>query len=169
MTAKKETEKKPHWLNQSDAAKSCGISVQAFVKWGVKPVSKIGRESFYTIADILKNRLDHQAENLKEAYADTDASELERERIRLTRAQADSLELKNEIARGEVAPIDLLTFTASSAGTQIAAILGSVPLNIKRQIPRLTSTEIETIKREIVKAQNVAAQITIDFDELDEK
>ena len=169
MTAKKAIEKQAHWLNQSDAAKSCGISVQAFVKWGVKPVTKIGRESFYVIADILKNRLDHQAENLKEAYEDTDASELERERIRLTRAQADSLELKNEIARGEVAPIELLTFTASNAGTQIAAILGSVPLNIKRQIPRLTSTEIETIKREIVKAQNVAAQITIDFDELDEK
>ena len=162
-------EKQDHWINQSTAAKSLGVSCQAFVKWGVKPVAKIGRENFYLVSDILTNRLERQAENFKSDFNDFDASELEKERIRLTRAQADSLELKNEIARGEVAPIELLTFAASNGATQIAAILGSVPLNIKRQIPRLTSNEIDIIKREIVKAQNTAAKIKIDFDAYDSK
>lgn len=161
---KQEVEKQSHWMNQTQAAKSCGISTQAFVKWSVKPVAKIGRENFYTFRDILDNRLAHQAENHNSSYEDSDGGELERERIRLTRAQAENLELKNEIARSEVAPIELLTHAISNGATQIAAILGSAPLNIKRQIPRLTATEIETIKREIVKAQNAAAHITIDFD-----
>lgn len=157
-------EKQDHWLNKSQAAKSIGIAARSFSDWNVKPVARIGREVFYTFKDILDNRLAHQAENLSQAYSDPDASELERERIRLTRAQAENLELKNEIARSEVAPIELLTHAVSNGATQIAAILGSAPLNIKRQIPRLTATEIETIKREIVKAQNAAAHITIDFD-----
>lgn len=157
-------EKQGHWLNQNQIARSIGISARAFSDWNIKPVAKIGRETFYLMSDVLSNRLEYQAENLKPAYDDLNASELERERIRLTRAQADNLELKNEIARNEVAPIELLTYTLSNGATQIAAILGSIPLNIKRQIPRLTATEIETIKREIVKAQNAAAHIEINFD-----
>lgn len=157
-------EKELHWLNKNQAAKSIGISARAFSDWNVKPVARIGREVFYTFRDILDNRLAHQAENLSQAYSDPDASELDRERVRLTRAQADNMEIKNEIARGEVAPIELLTHAIGNGATQIAAILGSAPLNIKRQIPRLTASEIETIKREIVKAQNAAAHITIDFD-----
>tara|TARA_R110002049_G_scaffold309283_1_gene520076 strand:+ start:5700 stop:6209 length:510 start_codon:yes stop_codon:yes gene_type:complete len=167
MIENSKQEKENHWINQSTAAKSCGVSCQAFTKWGVKPVAKIGRETFYLLSDVLANRLEHQAENLKPAYDDPNASELEKQRIRLTRAQADNLELKNEIARNEVAPIELLTYTLSNGATQIAAILGSIPLNIKRQIPRLTATEIETIKREIVKAQNAAAHITINFDDFE--
>ncbi len=155
-------EKQDHWLNKNQAAKSIGISVRSFSDWNVKPVAKIGREVFYTIEDILTSRLEHQAENLKPAYED-----LEKERIRLTRAQAENLELKNEVARSEVAPVELLTHAISNGATQIAAILGSVPLNIKRQIPRLTSSEIETIKREIVKAQNAAAHIKINFDDFE--
>lgn len=160
-------EKQDHWLNQNQVARSIGISARAFSDWKVKPVAKIGREVFYTMEDILSNRLERQAENLKPDYDDLNDSELERERIRLTRAQAENLELKNEIARSEVAPIELLTHAVSNGATQIAAILGSAPLSIKRQIPRLTATEIETIRREIVKAQNAAARIEINFDDFE--
>lgn len=136
--------------------------IQQLAKEGVIP--KAARGKYPLIGGIQGYVAYLQERSLGSDFSDGD---LRNERLRLTRVQADSIELKNEIARGEVAPIELLTYTLSNASTQIAAILGSVPLNIKRQIPRLTATEIETIKREIVKAQNAAAHIEINFDDFE--
>jgi hypothetical protein len=43
--ATKSITQQPGWLNKSRMAASLGISVQAFDKWGVQPVERIGRES----------------------------------------------------------------------------------------------------------------------------
>ena len=138
--------------------------IQQLAKEGVIPKAARGK---YPLIGVIQGYVSYlQERSLGQEFSDSD---FRAERIRLTRAQAESLELKNEIAKREVAPIELLTHAVSNGATQIAAILGSVPLNIKRQIPRLTSTEIETIKREIVKAQNAAAAIKIDFDVIDEE
>lgn len=59
--SKNETTKQPGWLNKSEMAKSLGISPQAFEKWGVEPVARIGREAFYRVQDVVQNRVDHAA------------------------------------------------------------------------------------------------------------
>ena len=41
------------FLNKKDMAKSIGISVQAFDRWGIEPVAKIGREVFFTVRDVI--------------------------------------------------------------------------------------------------------------------
>ena len=89
--------------------------------------------------------------------------DLRGERARLTKGQADSQELKNQIARREVAPIVLLEHGIAKIAQQVAAVLESLPLKIKKRNPHLTSKEIEEIKREIIKAQNEASQLTVDF------
>lgn len=155
---KKIEEKQEHWLNQSQAAKSSGISVQAFVKWGVKPAAKIGRENFYLVSDILANRLEKQADNLKQAYDDPDQSGLERERLRLTRAQADNMEIKNEVARGKTAPIEIIQVVLSRISGEAAGELDGIPLSIKRKHPDVSNQMIEDIKRHCVKAQNAIAE-----------
>lgn len=155
---KKTEEKQEHWLNQIQASKSCGVSVQAFVKWRVKPVAKIGRESFYQISDILANRLERQAENLKTAFDDPDASGLDKERLRLTRAQADNMEIKNEIAKGKTAPIEIIQMVLAKISGEAAGELDSIPLNIKRKHPTLDNQVIEDIKRHCVKGQNAIAR-----------
>lgn len=53
--------RQPYWLNKKRMAESLGISVQAFDKWGVEPVQKIGRESFYDVRSVVDNRLQHQS------------------------------------------------------------------------------------------------------------
>lgn len=158
MTKAKQDERKSEWLNKSDTASSLGISVQAFSQWGVRPVAKIGRQSFYTMRDVLDNRLNHQAENLKQAYDDPDASGLEHERLRLTRAQADNMEIKNEIARGKTAPIEIIQMVLSRISGEAAGELDSIPLNIKRKHPELDSQIIEDIKRHCVKGQNAISR-----------
>ncbi len=89
---------------------------------------------------------------------------LEFERIRLTRAQAEAQELKNEVARGELAPIELIERVLSAAAAEAAGILDSLPLTIKRKHPQLDSQIIESIKRQTVKAMNAIAKSELDID-----
>lgn len=157
MPKTEKVEKQSHWLNKRETAAGLGISVQAFSAWGVRPVAKIGRESFYTIRDVLDNRLDHQAENLK-SVDDEMVTGLERERLRLTRAQADNMEIKNEIAKGKIAPIEIIQIVLSRISGEAAGELDSIPLNIKRKHPELDNMIIEDIKRHCVKGQNAIAR-----------
>ena len=91
--------------------------------------------------------------------------DFEQQRARLTKEQADGQAMKNAQLRRELAPIELITWTLNKIGTQITAILDSVPLKVKRRIPTLNNTQVELIRREIVKAQNVAAKVTVDLNE----
>src|SRR5690606_24771294 len=116
--------KEAHWLNKSDTAKSLGISVQAFDKWGVEPVAKIGRENFYTLRSVVDNRL----ANHKQKHASTtDPEDYEAQRTRLTKEQADQLEMKNAVMRREQAPVELLQWALDELSQRIAAILGAIP------------------------------------------
>jgi|GEM_PF-6223252 len=49
----------PAWLNKSNMASSLGISVQAFDKWKVDPVARIGREVFFDVRTVVINRLEN--------------------------------------------------------------------------------------------------------------
>ena len=95
----------------------------------------------------------------------SDSRELTRERVRLAREQADATALKNAQARRELAPVALLAWVLGKVGGQIAAILETIPGNVKRRVPQLSAAQVELIKREVVKAQNAAARIEINLDE----
>jgi len=170
MPAKKVVKPAPkrhaHWLNQREMAKSCGISVQAFQAWGVESAATIGTEVFYTVDDVIENRLARQAARQRAAEPEGPADEdLDREKLRLTREQRIGQELKNAQTRRELAPIAVIEWTLGKVGAQIAAILESIPLKVKKVLPAMTATEIEHLKREVVKAQNAAARVTVDLDE----
>jgi len=159
-----------HWLNQAATVKSCRVSPSGFAKWNVQPVARIGRHVYYEFADILENRLAAQARRLEAQAPATpppasDLATAEREeKLRLTRAQADWQELKNDQTRRELAPVMLIEHVVADAGRQIAAILDALPLQLKKRNPKLTATDLETVRREIAKAMNVCANITVDLD-----
>lgn len=54
VMARTPPQKQRGWLNKSEMAASLGISVQAFDKWGVQPVERIGREAFYTAQSVVE-------------------------------------------------------------------------------------------------------------------
>lgn len=169
--AKQPKKPLPHWLNQTNAAAGHDVSVQAFVRWGVQPVAKIAGQTYYTpksIADFLVGRSTADLrEKLTRLQEDTKVTESDREKMLLTREQRIGQELKNAQARRELAPIGVIDWTLAKVSTQIAAILESVPMKVKQLLPKMTAAEIGLIEREIIKVQNAAASITVDFDEYD--
>jgi terminase small subunit / prophage DNA-packing protein len=156
-------EKADYWLNKGQMAKSLGISVQAFDKWGVAPISRSSREAFYDVRSVLDNRLAHAQP--KHNDDDEDDNGLEYERYRLTRAQADNMELKNEIAKGKTAPIEIIQIVLSKVAGEAAGEIDSIPLNVRRKHPQLDNQIIEDIKRHCVKAQNAVSRADEVLDE----
>lgn len=159
----------PHWLNKSTMADSLGISVQAFDRWGVKPIAKVGRSVYFTVADVLDNRRVNEAEKHQPKPTEPKEIEdggLEYERYRLTKAQADAQELKNEIARQEVVPVGFATFALSKIAAEVSGILDSLPLNLYRKHPELTTIQQENIKRELAKAMNAMSRVADSLDEV---
>ena len=151
-----------HWLNQQQIAKSLGITVSAFARWEVEPVARIGKQVFYDVRSVLENRL-------KKADQSGSNGDIEAERLRLTSAQAEGQEIKNELAKGRIAPIEIITQSLATVAGATAGILDSLPLNMKRQYPELSAQMIEAIKRQCVKAQNEISRLdSVVVDKLEE-
>ncbi|MEG9862947.1 MAG: terminase small subunit [Flavobacteriales bacterium] len=159
------------WLDKNEMAVSLGITRQTFDRWGVVPLAKKGRTTWYDVRSVVENRLTHAQ---TKANAITNKEEgIDYEKYRLTRAQADGQELKNELARGEVAPVELQSRVLSKCMAEAGGILDTLILTIARKHPELSTMQKENIKREVVKAQNAIANghklITQFLDEYIEK
>lgn len=159
--AKSTPTKQRGWLNKSEMAASLGISVQAFDKWGVKPVERIGREAFFTAEAVLENRLSREAEKQQPEGLDgidpLAEAKLTQERLRLTAAQAVGQELKNRITERKSVPVEFALFVLSRIAAEIASGLDTLPLTLKRRHPDLEVRHIESVQREIAKVRNRAA------------
>lgn len=152
----------PGWLNKKTMAESIGISVQAFDKWGVKPVARVGRSVYFTVQNVLQNRLENEASKHQPEF-DIDeelGSGLDFERYRLTKAQADAQELKNEINKQEVVPVEFAAYALSRVASEASGVIDSTPLNLIRKNPELTVSQQENIKRELAKAMNALSKLS---------
>jgi phage terminase Nu1 subunit (DNA packaging protein) len=152
-------------LNGRQCAESLGISRTAFNNWKITPTSEKGRQKLYSVKDVLRVYRERCRRELKaelreeiraelvEAGQDDSSIQtpaevklaLDRERVRLTQAQADGQELKNEIARHEVAPFDFLTFLLGRTANEIAGVMDALPVELMRKL-NLTPKEVEKVK-----------------------
>ena len=161
--AKSEPKKQRGWLNKSEMAASLGISVQAFDKWRVEP-----REAFYTARSVIENRLAHAERSQQpedEEDGGTDAR-LQQERLRLTAAQAEGQELKNEVTKRNLVPVEFATFSLTRLAAEVASILDTLPLTLKRKHPDFETRHMDTLQRELAKARNLAASLDERLDTL---
>ncbi len=83
---------------------------------------------------------------------------MEAERLRLTCAQAEGQEIKNELAKGKTAPVEIIALVLSKIAGEATGILDSLPLDIRRRHPELQTAVIESSKRQVVKSQNAIAR-----------
>lgn len=163
--AQKETTKQRGWLNKSDMASSLGISPQAFEKWGVQPVARIGREAFYRVQDVVENRIEHAARKqqpeggLAEGIDPFAEQRLTQERLRLTTAQADAQEKKNQVADKQLVPVPFATYALAKIAAQIGSKLETVGKTVSRRHPEIDARILESIEREIALARNIAAEL----------
>lgn len=156
-------EPKPHWLNKNQMAASLGITVQAFDKWKVESVAKIGRENFYDVRTVLNNRLAlaEQKSSGPDQTAGIDPLieyKLMVERQGLTAAQRIAQEIKNKVSERENAPVAFMVFAFSKVSAQIGSLLDTIPLKLKRKHPDIDVRHIESLQREIALARNLAAE-----------
>ncbi len=137
--------------------------IQQLAKEGIIPKAARGR---YPLLGAVQGYVRYlQARSFsKEAE---DLGDLQTERTRLTKANADKIEIEVKQLQNDLAPIELITWTLNKVGSQIASILDAIPLKAKRRIPDLTNAQVELLRREVIKAQNVASKVTVDLDEYD--
>lgn len=150
-------------LNQADFGSLVGISQQA--------VSDLQQRGVLTRGCSAREGLLSYARHLREVAAGRSGNgdlNLVRERARLAMEQADRIAMKNAQARRELAPVSVIEDVVASVGTQIAGVLDAVPVELKRRLPGVTVEMLELIQAELVKARNLAAGITVDWDAVHE-
>lgn len=159
-------------INKEQAAYMLGVDVRTLTAYQnrkrdplpIKKKGKRGTANHYDPREILewkiRQRVGEVAPPSGREFIDFD-----QENARLTKEKADGAALKNAQLRRELVPIDAVVWAMSKAGKQIASILETIPGKVKRRVPRLNATEVEIIKREVIKAQNVAAHVSVDLDE----
>ena len=154
--------RQPFWLNKKRMAESLGISVTAFDKWGVVPVAKIGRESFYDVRSVVDNRLQHQSGKQQLGGEDIDPlaeAKLLQERLRLTREQADAQAMRNEVKRRNLVPAEFMTFAISRLVNLIGSTLDTVHTKVKRKHPDIEPRHLEAVQREVAVTRNEVANL----------
>ena len=89
---------------------------------------------------------------------DPDAeAKLTQERLRLTSAQAEGQELKNDITKRKSVPTGFATYVLSRLAAETGSILDTLPMTLRRRHPDLEVRHIESVQRELAKARNRAA------------
>lgn len=91
------------------------------------------------------------------------------EKARLYAAQADKIEMENSVARGELAPVSVLEEVLTRAGTKVSAAMDAIPTALKRRLPNLTDADLTIVRRELAKARNAVAALSLEDLEADEE
>jgi phage terminase Nu1 subunit (DNA packaging protein) len=156
-----------HLLSRKQMADACQISTQAFDKWEVQPVRKVGRMMMYSVADVIENRIEKQVrKNDNRANFEGEVINIDDERAMLTRQQRITQEIKNEILEGRAIPVEAARDVLAKILGRIGATLDSLAPNIKRRHPEIEQRIIDFIKSEIIKHQNEASNLDDHLDDI---
>lgn len=158
----------PHWLNRKDMAASLGISVQAFDKWGIEPVARMGRSVYFDCRSVLSARLElAEARHQSSQPVGADDEEIDpmlsyrqdQEDYRLTKARRESQEIKNDRELARLVPVEFAIFSLSRVSAEIASVLDTLPLTMKRMHPDLEPRHLNSLLMEATRARNTAAMV----------
>lgn len=146
MTQNSGAKVRPALLKKKDMAESLGISVQAFDKWGVEPVLREGRAAYFSVKDVVENRLSKVQAKQQPGSEDLDPIQ---ERARLTYHQANIAELDEEVKRGSLIPAETVEQVWSDMLASFRAKVLSVPTKTAHQFVALTDlSEIQDALKE---------------------
>lgn len=143
-------------MTQADFGKLVGVSQQAIgnlVGRGVLDAGMTGQEMLHVYCSSLRETAAGRASG-----GDLD---LVAERAMLAKVQRERIEMQNGVTRGELAPVALIEEVLSKAGARIGGIFDAIPGAVRRRVPSLSSEEIGNIEKEIAKARNIVAAISL--------
>ena len=145
-------------VNRKELGEILGVSGQTLSNWlkeGLPIVQDNGTNAgkLYDTAQVIAWMVDR-----KTGGNGAGAIVAKDEDVLLTRERRRNLEMKNAILSREYAPIEVISTTVAKVAGQIAAVLDTLPLTMKRKLPDLSITDLEIVKREVVKCQNIASK-----------
>lgn len=147
---------------QTETAAHLDLSDRSIREWEVK-LGMQGAQYTLTEFRIAYIRSLRESASGREAVGDLD---LATERARLAKEQADKIAMQNEVSRRELAPVTLIEEVLAKVGRQIAGVLESIPVQLKRR-SSLSGDDLDYITAEIVKARNLAAAIKVEALEIE--
>ena len=158
-------------LTRAQAAAVLGVTVRTLSRYASRSDYPLvpaqagghGKPTLYDPATVGEWLQAETLRKLEQQAGHQDAIDFHHERARLTRAQADREEIRVKVARGQVARVDLLTYSLAKVCAQISAGLETLPAKIKRLQPKLSADEISSIRKEIIYLQNSLAKADIDW------
>ena len=146
-----------------------GVTPKTFTGYNIKPDLEVGGVKYYLARDVVANRIatDRDRNNAPPAKVATLPGDLNpvAEKARLDKERADMQALKNAILLGEYLPMESATFIFGKVGGDISAVLETIPAKIKRRLPTLPASELDLIRLELARAQNMASEVTKLIDE----
>ena len=95
--------------------------------------------------------------------------DFQKERARLTKAQADKAELELSIKHEEYVPYTVLTTALSYVSAEVVSILERLPKRIKQVSKTISASDLRLIEKEIAKARNAMASVRLPDDLFDEE
>lgn len=143
-------------MTQANFGSLVGISQQAvgnLVGRGVLDAAMTGQQMLHAYCSHLRETAAGRA-----AGGELD---LATERAGLAKAQRERIEMQNGVTRGELAPVALIEEVLSKAGARIGGIFDAIPGAVRRRVPSLSSDEIGNIEKEIARARNIVAAISL--------
>lgn len=165
-------------LNARQCSEAIGISYNAFSKWGVPVHSEEGRQKLFLLADVLevyRGRIERElrptVEKELRAQAAADAGgddgeldpflvklQLDKQRTRLTEAQAEHQEMKNQMMRHEIAPFGFFTFVLARAANSVASVMDGLPSELVRRLG-LKPQQVEKVRSATAAASDAIAAL----------
>lgn len=145
----------------NEVAEHLGVSarwVKDLSEQGVLPKAR-GR-SGRDLDECRHRYLNHlRAKVAGEKDEDDELDELKEEKVLLTRAQRQKLDLEYQREIGQLIPAPVLTFVLGKVAPDIAGIMDTIPLKVQRRHPDITPNQLTTLQTEIAKAMNLAAEL----------
>ncbi|MFZ6690242.1 terminase small subunit [Undibacterium sp. SXout20W] len=149
-------------LTQSEFGALVGISQQAVSDLVQRKILVNGHPGNIWLIDYCAHIREQAAG--RAAAGDLD---LASERAALAKVQRERIEMQNAITRRELAPVSILELALATVGRKVAAVLESIPIEIKRRTKNLSREDFDILVAEITKARNIAATANFEADETD--
>lgn len=137
-------------INEAAFGELVGISQQAVSEF----LEAVSLAPGVSASEMLAAYCDRLREQAAGRLGDTDGLDLVQERAALARAQREGHEIKNAVARGEYASINLMAQTLAMASQAVVERFEQLPGTLKKSCPHLDDATREQIMGVLAHARN---------------